>query len=333
MKRLNIAMTGYGGVGRALAVLLGERRAYYRARYAVDVRLTGICRSATALVDPQGLLAAPPVEAFAAPAPSSAAFLALAQADVLIEAGPSDFRTGGPGLRHMRAAIDRGADVVAVSKGALVHDGAALRARASASGVALKASGAAAAALPTIDLVRHCLAGCRIHAVEGILNATSNLLLSAMMERGIGLEEALAEAQRAGIAEADPRLDIEGWDTACKILIIALLGLDADLSIDDMAVTGIQHVRRPDIDAWRKAGLVPRLVGWIRPDGDMPRAGVELRLFPPDDPFARVGGRNKAIRIETDAMGTLFAGGGGSEPRATAAAALKDLEHILAGAR
>ncbi|MDP9812589.1 hypothetical protein J2W42_005459 [Rhizobium tibeticum] len=125
----------------------------------------------------------------------------------------------------------------------------------------LKLSGAAAAAVPTIDLVEHSLKGCEVLEVEGILNATTNYLLDAMMTRGIGFDEALREAQIGGFAEADPRNDTEGWDTACKLLILANFGLGADLAMDDLTVEGIQSVSAERIDAWRGQGLVPKLVG------------------------------------------------------------------------
>ncbi|WP_261405127.1 hypothetical protein [Chenggangzhangella methanolivorans] len=162
MRRWNIAVTGFGGVGRAVAEQLANRRARYAARYGADVRLTGLRRSKSAAVDPDGLgrgdwdRSAPPPEDF----------LDAAQAHVLIEAGPSDFRTGGPGLGYMRAALSSGRHVIAVSKGALVHDGPGLRELAARHGVRLKISGAAAAALPTIDLIEHDLAGCEIVSIE-----------------------------------------------------------------------------------------------------------------------------------------------------------------------
>lgn len=330
MKRWNIVLTGYGNVGRAIAMLLDERRERYRTVYGADVRLTGIRRAKAALANAKGLaLDAITDEAFAAPQPF-ADFLAQARADLLIEAGPTDIRTGAPGLEHIRVALASGRHVIAVSKGALVVDGAALKALAETRGLALEVSGAAAAALPTIDLIRHATAGCPVLTVEGILNATSNALLDMMMDDGLGLDEALERARHAGIAEADPSLDIDGWDTACKMAIIATFGLDEPLTLDRLSVDGIRHVEADQLARWRAEGLRPRLVGRLERDGGRLTGSIALRACRPDNPFALVHGRNKAIRIETDGMGELAAMGGGSEPRATAAAALKDLEHILA---
>lgn len=329
MRRWNVAVTGFGRVGKEVAALLLSRRARYETLYSADVRLTVVCGSRAGLADADGISGERLAESRLTPGLSGVAVLEPAPVDVLVEAGPTDFRTGGPGYAYIKAALTAGRHVIAISKGALVFDGRGLRALAERNGVALKISGATAAALPTIDLLEHNLAGCEVLQIEGILNATSNHLLTAMGEQGLGFTEALHQAQQAGIAEKDPSFDVEGWDTACKLLILANFGLGADLALGDLSVGGIQNVTRAQLDGWRAAGLVPRLVGHLaRSDGKL-RAGVELRTYPATDPFALVRGKNKAIRVATDAMGEILAIGCGPEPKATAAAALKDLEHIL----
>ena len=327
MHVLKVAIAGFGGVGRATADLLLARRIRYRHVYGADVRLVAVCGSRAGLADPGGL--EPERLNALEPGLSGPDFIETSGADILVEAGPSDFRTGEPGLAYISPFLSAGRHSIVISKGALVHSGPALRALAGASGSMLKISGAAAAALPTIDLLDHSLKGCEVLEIEGILNATTNYLLDAMMNQNLGFDEALARAQAGGFAEADPRNDTEGWDTASKLILIANFGLDADLTMDDLAVEGIQSVAAHDIEAWRKQRLAPKLVGsLIRADGAT-RAAVGVRTYPPTDPLAHVSGKNKAIRITTDAMGETIAIGSGTEPLATAAAALKDLEHIL----
>jgi homoserine dehydrogenase len=327
MQTLKVAIAGFGGVGRATADLLLSRRERYRQVYGVDVRLVAVCGSRAGLADANGLQANQ-FNALQAGL-SGADFVMASGADVLIEAGPSDFRSGEPGLVYLRAALSAGQDCIVISKGALVHSGRQLRELAQASGAMLKLSGAAAAALPTLDLLDHSLAGCKVLAIEGILNATTNYLLDAMSTQGLGFDAALREAQAGGFAEADPRNDTEGWDTACKLLLLANFGLGADLTMDDLVVEGIQSVTAERVEAWRAKGLVPKLIGSLtRADGAI-RASVGIKTYPLSDPFAHVSGKNKAIRISSDAMGETLAIGCGVEPIATAAAALKDLEHIL----
>jgi homoserine dehydrogenase len=327
MHVMRIAIAGFGGVGRATANLLLNRRDRYRDVYGVEIRLVAVCGSRSGLADPNGLEAGR-LEGLE-PGLTGLGFIEASGADILIEAGPSDFRTGGPGLAYIRSALSGGRDTIVISKGALVHSGPELRSLARSTGAMLKLSGAAAAALPTIDLLEHSLKGCEVLEIEGILNATTNYLLDAMMNQNLGFDEALACAQAGGFAEADPRNDIEGWDTASKLLILANFGLDADLKMEDLSVDGIQSITDQHIAAWREEHLVPKLVGsLIRADGRTSGA-VGLRTYPMSDPLAHVTGKNKAIRIKTDAMGETIAIGSGTEPLATAAAALKDLEHIL----
>jgi homoserine dehydrogenase len=327
MDDFKIAIAGFGGVGRATAILLLARSDRYRQVYEAEIRLVAVCGSRSGLADADGLEAGR-LDALE-PGLSGPAFIEASGADILIEAGPSDFRTGGPGLAYIRSSLSAGRDAIVISKGALVHSGPELRALARSSGAMLKLSGAAAAALPTIDLLEHSLKGCEVLEIEGILNATTNYLLDAMMNQKLGFDEALSRAQAGGFAEADPRNDTEGWDTASKLILIANFGLDSDLTMDDLVVDGIQSVAAHDIKAWRKQGLVPKLVGsLVRADGAT-RAAVGVRTYPLSDPLAHVSGKNKAIRITTDAMGETIAIGSGTEPLATAAAALKDLEHIL----
>lgn len=328
MRVTKVAIAGFGGVGRATAELLLSRRGRYRRVHDAEVRLVAVCGSRSGLADAEGL------EADRLTALETGLtgpeFVAASGADIVIEAGPTDFRTGVPGLAYIDAALSAGRDTIVISKGALVHSGPRLRKAAHASGAILRLSGAAAAALPTIDLLQTSLAGSEVLAVEGILNATTNYLLDSMTNRGLTFGAALAEAQAGGFAEADPRTDTEGWDTACKLLLIANFGLGASLTMDDLRVKGLQSVAPGQIEEWRTQGLVPKLVGSLTRDGDTLRAGVGIRAYPLDDPFALVSGKAKAIRVITDAMGETIAISHGAEPLATAAAALKDLDHILA---
>ncbi len=328
MNTVRIAIAGFGGVGRATASLLLSRRERYRDVYGADMRLVAVCGSRSGVKSADGLEEVH--LSTLADGLSGPTFIEESGADILIEAGPSDFRTGGPGLVYLRSSLSAGRDTIVISKGALVHSGRELRALAKGSGAMLKLSGAAAAALSTIDLVEYSLKGCEVLEVEGILNATTNYLLDAMTTRRIGFEEALREAQLGGFAEADPRNDTEGWDTACKLLILANFGLGADLTMGDLPVAGIQSVTAERFDAWRRQGLVPKLVGRLWRENGAIRAEVGIRTYPLADPLANIRGKDKAIRIVTDAMGETLAIGSGKEPLATAAAALKDLEHILA---
>jgi homoserine dehydrogenase len=329
VRRVNVVLAGIGGVGRKLAELLCARHEHYARVHGADVRLVGVCGSRAGRALPEGLGVSDLDDLI--PGHCGVDFLLNLQPDVLIEAGPTDIRTGQPGADYIGGALDRGIHAIVVSKGALVADGHSLRARAVANGAQLKVSGATAAALPTIDLLEYGLMGCAVKSIEGILNATTNYLLSAMAEDGVSLDAALKDAQQRGMAESDPRKDIEGWDTAAKLLILANFGLDASLSLEDITVEGIEGINPQTIGLWRNQGKVPKLIGRLSLEDGQYQGSVRVEPVSTDHVFALVTGKTKALRVHTDVMGEIISIGYGSGPTATAAAALKDLEHILKG--
>ncbi|MBT0671375.1 homoserine dehydrogenase [Novosphingobium profundi] len=327
MRVVTVAIAGFGSVGRQVARTLLARRARYAQVYGCEVRLVAVCASRGGVAARAGLEG---IDTLALEEDRTGpTFLAELAPDVLFETGPTDFATGGPALGYLTAQLAEGRDAVVVSKGALVHSGHALRALARETGAALRISGATAAALPTIDLVETGLRGARVLSLEGVFNATTNFLLNAMMARGCTFAEALGEAQAGGFAERDPSRDIEGWDTACKLTILANFGLDLGLALEDVAVSGVGDVTPAMVAQWRAQGQVPRLVGRLDCTGARARASVSVQTYPLDDAFAHIPGKTKALRVVTDCMGEILTMGGGPEPIATASAALKDFELIL----
>ena len=329
MKTLNVAITGFGSVGSHIASLLWQRQVAYRERYGVDVRLVGVCRSRSGRLQTQGLQAADLALSQWTEGLTGEAFLQALQADVLIATGPSEFQTGGMGLRYVRHALSHNMQVIAVSKGALALHGRELFDAAKQAGLSLLVSGATAAALPTVDFVQRQLAGCEVLAIEGIFTGTANFMLNQMMHAHIGFAEALQQAQADGIAEADSSFDTDGWDTAAKIAIIATALFDTDLTIHHIARQGIAHLQAADMAAWRAQGLMPRLIGQVSVQDGKVSAAVAVRAVDAEHVFYRVNGKNKAMQVMTREMGALCVHGGASSPQATAAAALKDLENLL----
>lgn len=334
MRRWNIVITGFGSVGKQVARLLEQRHTSYKEKYQADVRLVGIARSGGGCLQADGLTARQCEDFGSQRAQTSgsfdgAAFLAASHADILIEAGPTDIQTGGSGLLYIRQALVQGMHAITISKGALVVDYAGLSKLAVQNNVMLKISGATAAALPTIDLLQYNLAGCEVRAIEGIFTGTTNYVLTSMMEKGLSLEEAIRSAQELGIAEPDPSYDIDGWDTACKVTILANAAFGASLQLADVPKMSVRDVTPDQIAHWKEHGKLPKLVGSIRKTDNGLSAAVVLQPINASHPFANVTGTTKAIRVETDVMGDLLVVGGKSDPIAAAAAALKDLEHII----
>lgn len=330
MKRVNVAICGFGRIGQQIAELLLNRSTYYKQKYQIDTRLVGVCNSSSGLIDQDGLQAAKWLDKTQYQAGlTEQKFLEQVQADVIIETGPSDYVTGGKGLFYLNYALTHNMNAIAVSKGALVVEGKKLINLAHQHNKKLFFSGATAAALPTVDLFEYNLAGCQILEIEGVFTGTTNFILNDMLQHECTFAESLEKAQAKGIAEPNSSFDVDGWDTAAKITILANTVLGADIKIKDMPREGISHVTADHIRDWKKEDLIPRLVGFIHIENQQIQTGVELHLVPANHPFAHLQGSNKCIRVLTQEMGELVVSGGASAPLATAAAALKDLELML----
>jgi homoserine dehydrogenase len=326
MNTIRIAIAGYGNVGRMVAQLIGERRAEDLAA-GRDLRLVALLGRKGGMTDVAGLGAVSPEALTGATGPAA---LIAAAPDVVIEAGPSDYQSGEPAVSYIRAALSAGSHVVGASKAALVREGIALRAEAAARGVQLRISAAAAAALPVLDLLADSHRGAGVLRVEGILNATCNVLLTAMARDGQSFEAALDAARAAGVAEADHRNDTEGFDAAAKLLLLANFGLGLSLKLDDITRQDLGALTPAHFAQWRARGEVPKQIARLELTADGARAEVAIRAFPMTHPFAGVEGGAKAVSITSRDMGEVFCTGHGEEPRATAAALLKDLLRICA---
>jgi homoserine dehydrogenase len=193
--------------------------------------------------------------------------------------------------------------------------------------VDLRFSGATAAALPTLDVALYSLAGTEISRIEGILNGTTNYILTRMKE-GIEYQKALKEAQSRGIAEPDPTLDVGGWDTASKILIISNAVLHTDFSLADVKVDGITAVPTNLLNEGKEEGRALKLLGKITKETGSFHLEVGVTLIDKDHPLFGVDGTNKGITFLTDTMDSITVTGGKSDPRGTGASLLKDIINI-----
>ncbi|HCA5349796.1 TPA: homoserine dehydrogenase [Acinetobacter baumannii] len=330
MKRINVAICGFGRIGQQIAELLLNRSTYYKQKYQIDARLVGVCNSSSGLIDQEGLQASKWLDKTQYQAGlTEQKFLEQVQADVIIETGPSDYVTGGKGLFYLNYALTHSMHAIAVSKGALVVEGKKLINLAHQHNKKLFFSGATAAALPTVDLFEYNLAGCQILEIEGVFTGTTNFILNDMLQHECAFTESLEKAQARGIAEPNSSFDVDGWDTAAKITILVNTVLGADVKIQDIPRQGISHVTTEHIRDWKQENIIPRLVGFIHIKNQQIQTGVELRLVPANHPFAHLQGSNKCIRVLTQEMGEFVVSGGASAPLATAAAALKDFELML----
>jgi homoserine dehydrogenase len=338
----NLCLCGFGNVGRQFVRLLAARHSAIKKEYGIDLRLVAVFGSQGGIYDSMGLdlaaLSELPVgskglqqltelwsERF-----NGDEGLAAVKADIWVEATPTELVSGQPGIHHFQTAINQGMDIVTFTKGPLVKAYRQLHELAASRGVVIKASGATAAALPTLDVGQYCLAGDTILQFEGILNGTTNYILTRMGEDNLPYEQALAEARAAGVAELDPRLDVEGWDTASKTIILANSLMDTVVDLKDVSVVGIQGVTIEDIHAAQQRGETIKLIGRAARSSV---AGVVVTVgpqsLPLSNPLAAIKGTAKGIRFVGESMGEIMVTGGRSDLTGTAAAGLKDIVNLV----
>jgi homoserine dehydrogenase len=339
MKTFPIALTGFGHVSRAFITLLREKKGQIEGRYGLHFDIMAVVKAEGCLFSGQPLdvghvfnNGGPEVVDDLAWRPGmriSDIFDRAGRGGSLVECTPSNIKTGEPGLSYIVGALENGWNVVTASKGALVIAFHKLKTLAADRGLALKFSGATAAALPTLEVGLISLAGVEIEGIQGILNGTSNYILTKMAD-GLSYEDALQEARRWGIAEPDPSMDVEGWDSAAKLLLIANSCLNTDYGLDDVRISGITGMAARFVDDARKEGKSVKLLAGAAPRKSGHGWGLEVRpsLLDPSHPLFHVSGTEKGITFFTDTMGSVTLTGGRSNPRGAAAALLKDLINI-----
>ena len=233
---------------------------------------------------------------------------------------------------YVRRALEAGRHVVTANKQLLSRHGEELWSLAREGGVALGFEAAVAGVVPVIRVLRESLAAARIERIHGIVNGTTNFILSEMTRTGCDYQEALAEAQRLGYAEADPIDDVGGADAAAKMAILARLAFGVPVHIDDVRYEGITAITSDDIAFARELGLSLKLIGTAErlPDG------ISVRVHPAflygGHPLASVSGAFNAVTVESDAITEITMSGPGAGGSQTASAVLGDVVEAIMGA-
>lgn len=336
---VRIVLVGVGNVGRGFLTLMEMKEGVLRERYGLQLALVGAADTSGVALASEGLDPAQLLELKAKgrgvaaypgagrPGMAAADAVRRAGADVLLEASITNLEDGQPGLGCMEAALEQGMHVVTANKGPLVLAYPDLAAKAKARGLQLRFSGTAGGALPTVNIGQRDLVACEVHRVEAALNGTTTHILGRM-EEGATYDEALAEAQAAGIAEADPTLDVDGWDAANKLVIVAnsVLGYPARLS--DLAVEGIRGITPQMIEAARAEGKRIRLIGTAEREGEGYRLAVRPTWLDADHPLGRMSAHEMGVVYHTDIMGVITATVAERGPLGTSAAMLRDVVDV-----
>lgn len=318
-KPLSVALLGGGTVGAAVARLLVEQADDFTARIGSQVELKGVAvRDASKKrtgIDPKLIT-------------TDAAGLASSGADIVIEL------MGGiePAKTLIETAIKNGSSVVTANKALLAAHGAYLHKLAEEKGVDLFYEAAVAGAIPLIRPLRESLAGDKVRRVLGIVNGTTNFILSKMYAEGADYASVLAEAQALGYAESDPTADVEGFDSAAKAAILAGIAFHTNVTAEDVHREGITKVTSGDIAAAKSMGYVIKLLAIAELTDD--DKGVIVRvhpaMVPQSHPLASVRDAFNAVFVEAEAAGQMMFYGRGAGGDPTASSVLGD---VVAAAR
>ena len=327
---MRVFLSGFGTVGQGFAEVIKRRRDFFEDKYGEQPVVVGVIDSKTFAVDQKGLdldrLVARKQEKKGVSDETYSDALAVMDSvnyDLLIEVSPTDVETGGTGLKTIRHALECGKDVITVNKGPLAlhfHD---LIALAKKNGCKFRFEGSVGGAMPIINLCHENLKGEKISSIRGIFNGTCNYILSKM-DNGQPFEQALKEAQQLGYAETDPTNDVEGYDAATKVVILANSVFHRDVSFKDVKITGITGITPDAIAQAKSHNMVIRLVGEITET----RLEVAPRLIPIGHPLSISGTLNIA-QIDADLAGPITITGRGAGKIETASAILSDLIAIM----
>ena len=325
---IRVALLGAGSVGAEVARLLLEQKAELQSRVGAELELVGV-----AVRDLKTKREGFPKELLTTDAESL-----ILGADIVIEV------MGGidPAKDYIKLALNSGADVVTANKSLLATHGTELFNLAEQVGAQLYFEAAVAGAIPIIRPLRESLGGDRVTRIMGIVNGSTNYILDRMDKTGISLEEAMAEATKLGYLEADPALDVEGFDAAQKAAILATLAFHTEVPLDQVHREGILSITSYQMKAAKRDGFVIKLLAiceFIDADATGPE-GISVRVYPAlvprTHPLAAVNGAYNAVFVEAEAAGSLMFYGSGAGGTQTASAVLGDVvsaakRHVAGG--
>jgi homoserine dehydrogenase len=326
-KTVRISIIGFGNVGGGVAEAVRRKRVEIERRHGMDIKIVGIADLKGAIVNENGLSEDAIMKLKTRRKPenmTSRDVIKEIEHEVMVEATPTNVENGEPGLTHIITALESDRHVVTSNKGPLALEYSRLMELAAKREKELRFEAAVGGAMPIISLVRENLAGNGIISIKGILNGTCNYILTRMAEEGLPYEHVLKEAQEIGIAESDPSKDVEGIDTAVKLVILANSIFDMNMTYEDVEVTGITDITPDALKLANDAGYMIKLIGEVDRDGGLK---VAPRLVPKDDPL-NVGGTLNVATIKTDLAGDITVIGKGAGPIEAASAILSDIIRI-----
>lgn len=316
MAHYNLALIGFGNVGRALARLLVRKEADLKEKYDITFTFTLVATgSHGTAISPEGLNIRKVLDVYenkgdltdlsTVTLPENfEKMLVAAKANVLFENSPVDYETGQPAIDHIKAALGQGIHAFTANKGPIVHAHKELKALAQTNECKFFFESTVMDGAPIFSLYRETLPAANLLGLKGILNSTTNMILS-MMEDGQTFDDAVAYCQKIGIAETDPSGDVDGWDAAIKLSALASVMMDYPLKPQDVDRKGIRDVTPEMIADAQAEGMRWKLVCKAYREGDLVKASVAPEIVGPDTPLFTVEGTSAIVQFQTDVLGLL----------------------------
>jgi homoserine dehydrogenase len=340
MKTINLALIGFGNVGQGFTHILKDKAKVYETNFGLKICISAVSDMQYGSLynpdglDPATLLSAVQEKGTLTEIPGALAYgwdakttIAESNSDIVVEISFTDLNTGEPATAHIRQALEARKHVVTTNKGPVALHYAELIQLAQKNRVQIGLEGTVMSGTPAMHLAIDLLSGAGIKKIQGILNGTTNYMLSEM-EKGLSYGDALADAQRLGYAEADPTGDVEGFDAAGKVVILSNVLLGKPLSMEQVDRTGISGITQGMIKQAQKDGKRWKLIGMLEIAGEEVNASVKPMCLPLEHPLAAVGGATNAITYTTEQLGDVTLVGAGAGRIETGYALICDLLSI-----
>jgi homoserine dehydrogenase len=339
---MRLALVGYGGVGRAFVELLSFKKEYLEKK-GLSIRLNYVISSKGGIYNSNGIDLVDLIEfsknekditKYQYGGDSNITFSCILDnndIDLLVEMTPTNKETGEPGITYISNALKNKIHVVTANKGPILIGYSNLKEIAIKNNVQLGSGCTTGGALPSINCGMIDMAGSSILSIEGVLNGTTNFIINEMELNGVSYEKALHKAQKLGIAESDPSLDVEGLDTAIKLIILTNVLMNKEMTLKDVSIEGITKLTNNDIRNALIENKKYKLIGkTIRENGILDMS-VQLEKLDTHHPLYNVDGKNKGVRYISDTLGDLTLIGGASGVISASASILRDIINIHDG--
>lgn len=332
MKTVRLALFGFGVIGRGFAKVLIEKSEYLKKKQGVDLKVVAVGEYNGCLIgEPVDLKAALDLREKGKWLDSHPQWKKLTpselikevKADIAVEMVPSDIKTGEPGAGIIKAALEKGMHVASSDKCALANKFTELRALAAKKNKWLLYEASAGGGMPLMNLARECIQADEVKSMEGILNGTTNYILTKMSNGGMDLKTALREAQELGYAEKDPTYDVEGIDAAAKAMILANDIMGWGKKFSDVKITGIMGITKEAVQLAKKNGYVIKLIAEIKDNA----LSVGPKLIPETHPL-NIESNLNAVMFKTDIGRDVVIVGRGAGGRETQSAIYSDIIRI-----